>query len=939
MIKDFVVCDLETTGLNPVNDKIIEVGLVRLAQGEIAGEYHTLVNPGVKLPLKIKRLTGINDSDLAGAPHIESVLPEILDFIGENAIAGHNIQFDLSFLSAARGVPLPNPVFDTLELARIVAPDAANFRLDSLCDTFKINQAEKHRALGDAKAAAFLLKELTGKLCEINLNTLMQLNSLLAEARSDWSGFTSELIKNRLKSFPDQKISPVSYWKRDGEKIFSKARSHCEYSGDSEKHLLKEEEVVSFFSQDGPLAAVLPAYEHRPQQVAMVSKVTQALNEEKYLLMEAGTGVGKSMAYLVPAVMWSLLSGERSLIATHTINLQEQLWIKDIPLLTEVIKAPFRAALAKGRQNYICLRRWVSVLEGFHLPEEAAFYARLLTWLTATNTGDKSELNISPVESELWLNVCGETDGCLGSRCLYQRDCFVNRARKLAEEADLIITNHSLLFSDIKVENKALPAYGPLIIDEAHHLEESATTHLGRQFSQSAACRWLGVAGKTLSKLAEKAPPADGLKWVQALKKAQETRLEAVEAVRLFFMVVWDAAVDNLSDIEKEYNRFSLRLSRLEQVYEELLASGQKCLRTLREFIDDLKTCANFMEVWSLSEDAWVGGARDAAQICSGGEVLAADFQFILEGSDPEFVYWADFEHSPRSQNRNCALIAAPINAGAILYDRLFKNKKTVILTSATLAVSGNFLHFMERNGLDYIPEERLVTALHDSPFVYDQQALLCISRDLPVQGSVNEEVYYDKLEKALFKLLETAGGRTLVLFTSHRTLREIYGRLKPGLENIDICLLGHGIDGSRTRLLDEFKKDGRTVLFGASSFWEGVDVPGDALACVVIVKLPFMSPSVPVIEARLEDLARRAKDGFRALSVPQAVIRLKQGFGRLIRSSKDRGCVVILDRRILDRSYGRQFLLSLPLKSHIRGDLDLISKKVLDWLGAGKNN
>lgn len=934
MQRTFIVCDLETTGLNPAVDKIIEVGLIRLAQGEITGRYHALVNPGVPLLLKIKRLTGISDSDLVDAPPLSSILTDITDFIGEDAIAGHNIHFDLGFLAAARGAPFSNPVFDTLELARIVMPDAPSFRLDSLCTILDIAAAGKHRALDDAEAAASLMIELTRKIREKDLNILMQLNTLLIEARSGWAGFLSDLIKNILKKFPDRKISPVSYWSRGGEKDLQKVRPHVEHSDGKEKKLLKEEEAVFFLKKEGPLAVALPAYEYRPQQEAMVCEVTRALNEEKCLLMEAGTGVGKSMAYLVPAVMWSLKNGERVLVATHTINLQEQLWFKDIPLLAKVIKEPFRAALAKGRQNYICLRRWVSVLDGFRLPEEAAFYARVLVWLGTTNTGDKSELNLSSVENELWLNICGEADGCLGPRCLYQRDCFINKAKKNAEEADLIITNHSLLFSDIRAENKVLPTYGPLIIDEAHHLEDSATTHLGRQFSQSAVYRWLGAAGKSLAKLSEKAPPADGIKWAQALKTAQETRLEAVEAIRLFFTLLWEMTAESLSVAEKEYSRFSMRLPRLEPGYGKFLESGENCLMILRKFINDLKSCVNIMEMWSLSEEAWMGGARDTAQISITGEALAGDLQFILESGDPGFVYWAELEQSPRSQNRSCYLIAAPIDVGALLYERLFKNKSTVILTSATLTVGGDFVHFMERNGLDYIPDERLIKAHFDSPFVYDHQALLCINRDLPVQGSVDENIYFEQLENALSKLLEATGGRTLVLFTSHRTLREMYSRLKPRLESIDICLLGHGIDGSRSRLLDEFKKEGRTVLFGASSFWEGVDVPGNALTCVVIVKLPFMSPSVPVIEARLEDLARREKDGFRVLSVPQAVIRFKQGFGRLIRSRNDRGCVVILDRRILDKSYGRQFLVSLPLKSHFRGGTDLISKKVLEWLG-----
>lgn len=934
MKRDFVVCDLETTGFDPVTDKIIEVGLVRLEEGEITGKYHSLVNPGRPLPLKIKRLTGLDDSDLAFAPALSHVLPEILDFIGDTAIAGHNVQFDLGFLGAARGLPLHNPSFDTLELARLVVPGASSYRLGILCVGLNIDVRASHRALDDALVTARLLTVLTKKLREIDLELLTQLNSLLREAQSGWHHYLTDLIKEILKTFPDRKISASPYWNRVEEKEDKNVVIRREPSAGREKTVLEEKDVTALLGREGPLAAVLPVYEYRPQQEAMVGQVTRALNEEKYLLMEAGTGVGKSMAYLVPMVLWGLLNKERVLVATHTINLQEQLWLKDIPILADVIQKPLRAALAKGRQNYICLRRWFGALDTPHQPMEAAFFARVLTWLGVTGTGDKSELNIAPGEGDLWLNICGEADGCLGSRCRYQRGCFVNKARKAAEEADLIIANHSLLFSDVRAENKVLPAYGPLIIDEAHHLEESATAHLGRQFSQSALNRWLGMAGKALSKQAEKAPPGDGVKWAKTIKAAQELRLEAAEAARLFFQLLWEMAAKNLSG-ESEYSRVSLRLPCCEAVYGEFLAGGEKCIEVLRGFTVEIRSCTELMELWAISEEAWASPSRDLAQIANSGLALIDDFQFILESLDPGFVYWAELEFSSRGPAKHCSLMAAPIDVGALLYERFFKNKSTVVLTSATLAVNGNFEHFIERTGLNYIPEERLIRAHFDSPFVYDRQALLCINRDLPVQGTVKENTYMEKLESTLYKLVEITGGRTLVLFTSHRTLREIYKRLKPRLEALDICLLGHGIDGSRSRILEEFKTTGRTVLFGASSFWEGVDVQGEALTCVVMVKLPFMSPAVPVIEARLEDLARRDKDGFRSLSVPQAVIRFKQGFGRLIRSGSDRGCVVILDGRILNKSYGRQFLSSLPLKSHFRGGIEMISKKVSDWIGA----
>jgi ATP-dependent DNA helicase DinG len=344
------------------------------------------------------------------------------------------------------------------------------------------------------------------------------------------------------------------------------------------------------------------------------------------------------------------------------------------------------------------------------------------------------------------------------------------------------------------------------------------------------------------------------------------------------------------------------------------------------------------MDTWAVTQEAWAGFARDLGQIVQSGESMVDELEFILEGRDEGFVYWVDMDFSTRSGARYFTLMAAAIDVGAILYERLFENKSTVIMTSATITVNGSYDHFIERTGLGYIPRENLATADFDSPFAYENQALLCINRDLPVQGAVAVNVYLESLEHTIYKLIEVTGGKTLVLFTSHRTLREIYRRLKPKLETLDVYLLGHGLDGSRSRILEEFKKDGRTVLFGALSFWEGVDVPGDALTCVVIVKLPFMSPSVPVIEARLEDLARQERDGFRMLSVPQAVIRFKQGFGRLIRSCSDKGVVVILDGRILNKSYGRQFLRSLPVTSHFRGGIDMITKKMSEWVNMENN-
>lgn len=933
MDKMIVVCDLETTGMDPKVDKVIEVGLVRLEMGEVTGKFHSLVNPGQPLPLKIKRLTGLDDADLAGATDIDGLLPQILDFIGDSPIAGHNVQFDLGFLAAARGLPFTNHAYDTLELTRLIAPFSASYRLQSLCSEFNIDLRDSHRALDDALATAHLLEMMLKMAGQLELGVLMQVAKLLLEAGSGWYGPLNDLVKERLRSFPNEKIATQVYWSREHGGDGKNGASRKDNYSKRTKETLEEGDIRSLFGPEGPFAEVLPTYEYRSQQEVMACCVAAALNDEHYLLMEAGTGVGKSMAYLVPAVLWSLKNNERVLVATHTINLQEQLWFKDIPLLSEVIGKPFQVALAKGRQNYICLRRWLTSMESQHLPEEAAFYARVLVWLTNTGAGDKSELNIIGGEEELWLGICGEAEGCLGIRCPYQKDCFVQKARRAAEEADLIITNHSLLFANVRAENRVLPAYGPLIIDEAHHLEESATSHLGMQFSQGMFNRWLVLVGKLLTRFAEKAPPSDWTKWSEALKKAQETRVEAAEVMRLFYKLLGESVTASISPADSEYGRVSLRLPCNAPNYVEVVACSERCIQVLRSMIDDIKQCVALMDTWAITEESWAGYARDLEQIVQTGGNMIDEFKFIMEGRDEGFVYWVDMDLSSRWGARYCTLLAAPVDVGAMLYERFFKNKNTVIMTSATITVNGSYDHFIERTGLCYIQKENLVTADFDSPFAYDHQALLCINRDLPVQGSVAENVYLESLEHTIYKLVEVTGGRTLVLFTSHRILREVYRRLKPKLETIGVCLLGHGLDGSRSRILEEFKQDSRTVLFGAFSFWEGVDIPGDALTCVVIVKLPFMSPSVPVIEARLEDLARQNRDGFRLLSVPQAVIRFKQGFGRLIRSCSDRGFVVILDGRILNKSYGRQFLRSLPVKNHIRGSIDMITKKMSEWI------
>lgn len=928
LLERYVALDIETTGLDPAYDDIIEIGAVRFLAGEPAERFSAFVRPRGAVPLRVQRLTGINPEQLRGAEPIESVLPRFLAWLGDDPLVGHNLGFDLAFLdplARAHGHGGLRAHCDTLELARVCLPGGRH-GLAQLAAALGVELTQAHRASHDAAAAGAIFRVLAERVAALPPALLQLCARLLAPVpgglRDVFVNAATEALTRPLGGRAGRYLPPFP-----AELSFA-AQAAGEQTG--EPRPIDARAIAAEFGPDGCFARRLPGYEHRPPQAEMAMRVARALNRGEHLLMEAGTGTGKSMAYLLPALRFAASNNERVVISTHTINLQEQLWYKDIPMLREVLGEDIRCALVKGRANYICLRKWLEVVEdeeSFLTPEERVFHARLAVWLQQTASGDRAELNLFGAAEQAWARVAADSLTCRGAKCrFFKAGCFVMRSRRAAESAQLLIVNHSLLFSDLSTENRVLPPYRHLIIDEAHNVEDAATQHLGVKFEHVACRSWLlglfggfrgGVPGYLGALRGRLQRLAEG--GAQDILSAVEDGIGLVKdgltACDEMFELVRRFAEDGGRDDDEDRLVLRVTAARRESAsWRAVQAAGDNLASRLKRLAGRLNALADLAgEYNEVHAGVLKGVPEDCASLAAAAFDHAAGLEFVLAADRADQVYWVETDRAPERQRG--ALCAAPVRVGDILRERLFDRQRSVILTSATLTVRGQFEFAADRLGLAAYGRERLATGAVASPFNYGEQALCCVPSDMPVPKPANEREFRLAAVAFLAKLLPLTNGRTLVLFTSHRMLRDVYYQIKPELESADICALAQGIDGSRTRLVEDLQTSERTVVFGASSFWEGVDIPGEQLSCVVIVKLPFPAPGQPVIEARSEEVKQRGRSDFYDYSLPQAVLRFKQGFGRLIRRQDDAGVVVVLDSRLADPNcrYGKHFLESLP--------------------------
>ena len=716
------------------------------------------------------------------------------------------------------------------------------------------------------------------------------------------------------------------------------------------------EEATHFLRDDGPLMAHFPDYESRPQQQDMLQDIVKGFNSNQIVLVEAGTGTGKSLAYLIPALLWGLRRGDRIVISTNTINLQEQLLLKDIPLLKTLLKAPIPAVLVKGMGNYLCLRKFDEAK--LELPlmssQEQEEWNKLDQWRHKTQEGCRSDLPFVPSAS-LWEKTGAEHDTCTMRQCPHYKECFFLKARKKAEEAKILIVNHHLLCSDLAArkeggEEGVLPDYRKVIIDEAHNLEEIATDFFAGRFSQLGFLKNLArLSAEKQGKHTGKIPILKYYLNIHFRNGLPEEYRNIHTLLTLELPAARNRIVDLLYKACDAFQEFCSLLHAKKGEDEQLRVRLQEVQRKhpfwnqtvvplamelVKETMSYVQTLFSMEKLLGrIPNEKFAEQVKGTlAEISALADRLNASAslikQFIESISPTDKVQWIDIQ--PLRTGFQVILWDADLDISKPMADLLFNNFDSTILVSATMTTSTGFEFIRSRLGLveELIPKKTIVEKIYDSPFDYRSQALVAIPADLPYPS---DPAFTKVAAENIWNAIQASRGNAFVLFTSYNALKACYDLLAEQLARHRYTVFKQG-DASRKVLLDHFKETDRSVLFGTDSFWEGVDVVGEALRCVIIVKLPFKVPTEPIIQARCEALAARGLDPFYAYSLPMAVVKFKQGFGRLIRNRKDRGCVVCLDRRILTKGYGKEFLNSLPPAQQIFGNSDQIFKKMQDF-------
>lgn len=927
-----VALDLETTGLDPQKDAILEIGAVRFNGHRIEDEFSMLVNPRRPIPAFISQLTHITDEMVRNAPRLNEVLPELDAFVGDAPIVGHNVRFDLSFLQR-EGLFYNNDSLDTYELAGVLLPTATRYNLGALAQSMGIMPGDAHRALADARMTQALLLRLYDKAMELPLDLVAEFVRLGEPL--DWGA--NWVFQHVLRARAQQ---PISARRAAGSghegPLFEGVGDLLAAPLNPNETLTKlnVDEVASLLEYGGPFARYFPGYEQRSQQVEMLRAVTDALSEGYHLMVEAGTGTGKSFAYLTPAALWAVENNTRVVISTNTINLQEQLIKKDIPDLRAALGIDLRAVVLKGRGNYLCPRK-LSLLRqrGPENADEMRVLAKVLVWLGEGGTGDRGEINLNgPAERDIWARLSAEDEGCKVEVCIKRTggNCPFYRVRQAAQAAHLLIVNHALLLADVATGSLVLPEYDYLIVDEAHHLESAITGALSFKISQGDFDRMLrelggsssGLLGRYLTLIHAVAPPSEIAAQTQIVSRATDLAYRLDNLTRNFFY-----SVDQFLAEQREgrpvgiyaHQERILSATRSQPAWTEVEMAWdetQETIKLLLKLLESInQTIGDMADLVNEELEDLQGNLGNLYRRMNEAET---NLSALVLKPENDRIYWAEINPN----GNRLSLQVAPLMVGPMMEQYLWHEKSSMILTSATLTTNGEFDYLRSRLNADEANELAV-----GSPFDYETSALVYIANDIPEPSDVNG--HQRAIESGIVRMAKATGGRMLVLFTSYAQLKRTAQVITGPLAEAGIEVYEQGDGASANTLLENFREATSAVLLGTRSFWEGVDIPGEALSALVIVKLPFDVPSDPIIAARSETF----DDPFHEYSLPEAILRFRQGFGRLIRTQSDRGVVAILDRRVISKPYGRMFLESLPECTVRSGSIADLPRAAAQWL------
>jgi len=925
---DFVALDIETTGFDFIDDEIIEIGAVRFVKGEKLDTFSTFLKPRKPVPAFIKQLTHISDEQLQAGEKPKQALIKLVQYLGNDILVCHNKAFDLGFINKKLEANdlsiLKNEALDTLDLSRVYLPFILNHKLETVAEYFSISLENAHRAIYDAEATAQILLKI---LDFIDKNIPLQLNFKLLEL----SRYAQNSLSPLLEKVVEHQKKHALLTKKKAEFQFHN-RNYISHKPAHPKDYNMEE----IFGEQGVFSGKFRNYELREGQKQMALAVEAAFNNMEHLLVEAGTGVGKSLAYLLPAIRYSIAEKTKVVISTNTKNLQEQLFYKDLPAVRDCLDLPFSVTLLKGRRNYLCERKWqeaqMDITKEFS-PQEAGSLMKLIIWENFTQTGDISEnSSFNPnKDNSVWKKIMADRYFCNGKKCQFYNRCFLMEIRRKAEKSNLVIINHHLLLADLNAENSALGKYENLIIDEAHNLPHLAPVELGLSlsfadlnnfFQQLFAIRnkfQSGILPSLKSDVKKsKIPDQDFL--VKKIDSAINLIKDNKEIVSDLFKRIGEL-------VDKSGNYGKLRITDLEK-FKFITDFLSKIILFWEELSTQIMILKDSLTI--INSEIFVNHEKNLENL-EGALLRTAEYHGVLLNLfNPELKDYAFWLESINIEDENYprgVFNYAPLQINQILYDRLYKNLKSIIFTSATIAIRNIFKYFSNRMGLDLLEAGYVRELVVDSPFDYTKQTQVMVSAFLP---EPKDKFFLTQSLEIIKNAIDVSRTGTMILFTSYKDLNNVYDYLSEELYRNGIPLFAQNKGINRSAMLKEFQKKGKAVLLGTSSFWEGVDIPGAALELLILYKLPFMVPSEPIVEAFLEKLQMEGKDSFMHYMLPNSILKFRQGFGRLIRHKTDKGIVLVLDNRISTKQYGKYFIESIPAQTIITSN-DI---EIYDYLG-----